>query len=105
MPKTETRNCKKHGDTKFSQQTDSYWRCCKCRSDSVTRWRQRTKQKLVAYKGGSCECCGYNKCIEALEFHHVDGDKEFGIGAGSSKALSKLKKEVDKCELLCANCH
>ncbi|MEY4334993.1 MAG: phage FelixO1, partial [Bacteroidota bacterium] len=39
---------------------------------NVIAWRKRTKQKLVEHKGGCCEICGYNKCIEALEFHHKD---------------------------------
>ena len=42
------------------------------KSESVMSWRKRTKAKLVEYKGGKCECCGYNNCIEALEFHHID---------------------------------
>lgn len=36
----------------------------------------------VAYKGGKCQCCGYNKYIGALKFHHVDpAQKDFGISS------------------------
>lgn len=77
----------------------------KTQSDYVVDWRKRTKIKLVEYKGGSCSRCGYNKSIGALEFHHLDpNEKDFTI-AGKSWSFDRLKKEVDKCILLCANCH
>jgi predicted HNH restriction endonuclease len=73
--------------------------------EKVVRWRQNTKRKLVEYKGGKCEVCGYNKCIQSLVFHHRDpSEKEFGI-TGKTRAFAKMKLEVDKCFLLCANCH
>ena len=73
---------------------------------NVGTWRKRTKELLVEYKGGECEFCGYNKCIEALEFHHIDPTKkDFGIGDGSSRKWDSLKIELDKCLILCANCH
>lgn len=64
------------------------------------------KQKAVDYLGGKCKECGYNKCIYALEFHHL-GNKEYAPTKMFQKGLSwdKIKKEIDKCELLCANCH
>ena len=72
---------------------------------NVKAWRKRTKELLVEYKGGKCEFCGYNKCLEALEFHHIDETtKEFAV-SGSTKSLEKQKKEADKCYMLCANCH
>lgn len=77
----------------------------KDRSKAVISWRKRAKEKLVNYKGGKCECCGYDKCIEAMEFHHLDpNEKDFGI-SGKSWAFEKLKKEVDKCIMVCSNCH
>jgi hypothetical protein len=75
---------------------------------AVIDWRRRTKEKLIAYKGGKCELCGYNKnCPSAYDFHHRDPKKkEFGIGQkGITRSLEKLKKEADKCQLLCRNCH
>jgi len=76
-----------------------------CSGCNVTIWRKRTKKKLVEYKGGSCINCGYNKCNENLTFHHRDPNmKDFQI-SGMSLGIEKLKLEVDKCELLCRNCH
>jgi 5-methylcytosine-specific restriction endonuclease McrA len=74
-------------------------------SESVINWRKRTKQKLIQYKGGSCELCGYSKCERALEFHHINPEeKDFSI-SGKSLSFDKLKDEVDKCMLVCSNCH
>lgn len=75
------------------------------KSEAVIRWRNRVKTKLVEYKGGKCQCCGYNRCIRALEFHHLDpSQKDFTI-SGKSKSFEMLKKEADKCILVCSNCH
>lgn len=72
----------------------------------VDRRRKQLKQLAVEYKGGSCEKCGYNKCIGALQFHHVNGKKEFGIGhKGYTRSWDVVKNELDKCVLLCSNCH
>lgn len=77
----------------------------KTKVEAVVDWRKRTKQKLIEYKGGKCEICGYNKCVNALEFHHKNPlEKDFQI-SGSSKSFENLKSEVDKCLLVCANCH
>lgn len=48
--------------------------------------------------------CGYDVNSCALEFHHV-GDKEFEISDAINKSWEFLKKELDKCILLCSNCH
>lgn len=71
----------------------------------VIIWRRKAKIKLVEYKGGECERCGYKKCIDALEFHHKNpSEKDFTI-SGKSWSFERLKKEVDKCIMVCSNCH
>ena len=73
--------------------------------ECVITWRQRTKIKAVEYKGGCCQKCDYKKSIRALTFHHIDPkQKDFGI-SGKSYSFEKIKKEIDKCVLLCSNCH
>jgi 5-methylcytosine-specific restriction endonuclease McrA len=61
----------------------------------------------IEYKGGKCQICSYNRCLEALEFHHLDSSKkDFGISdRGYTRAWEKVREELDKCVLLCANCH
>jgi 5-methylcytosine-specific restriction endonuclease McrA len=74
---------------------------------AVQRRREKVRSTAVEYKGGRCQVCGYDRCIEALEFHHLDpAQKDFGIShKGYTRSWEKVKEEVDKCILLCANCH
>lgn len=77
-----------------------------CNSCSANKQRVAVKLRALAYKGGRCEKCGYSKCNRALSFHHLDkAEKSFGIGSKLSRSWSVLQKELDKCVLLCANCH
>jgi hypothetical protein len=77
----------------------------KSRVKRVIYWRVKAKSILVEYLGGKCSMCGYNKCIDALDFHHIDPNmKDFTI-SGKSFSIDRLKKETDKCILVCSNCH
>lgn len=74
--------------------------------------RRNTKEFLISYKGNKCEICGYDKCNASLVFHHKDGeDKVFNFGNLGKKLNSledlneKISKELNKCVLLCQNCH
>ena len=72
----------------------------------VKSFRIRTKEKAVKYKGGECIVCGYNRCLRALDFHHLNPkEKEFNIGQNSNKAWETIKTELDKCVLVCCRCH
>lgn len=72
---------------------------------NVADWRRSLKKKAIEYKGGKCIKCGYRKCVGALHFHHTR-DKDFIIShAGRTISWEKVKIELDKCILLCANCH
>lgn len=77
----------------------------KSNSKAVIDWRKRKKKELVEYKGGECIKCGYNKSIKALEFHHIDPNKKDFTISGKSYSIKRLKIEVDKCILVCSNCH
>ena len=61
----------------------------------------------VTYKGGSCKRCGYDRCLEALDFHHLDPTKkDFSISSkGYTRSWKKVQAELDKCIMVCANCH
>lgn len=74
-------------------------------SKKVTNWRRRTKLRAIEYKGGKCSRCGYIGTPNAMIFHH-SGNKSFGISQkGITRSWSKIKEELDKCVLLCLNCH
>jgi hypothetical protein len=64
------------------------------------------KLYFVNKLGGKCKNCKYSKNISALAFHHVNG-KEFQLDARSlsNRKIEPIIKEVEKCVLLCNNCH
>lgn len=78
--------------------------CKKCHSKDIGRRLVWARNQAIEYKGGKCEFCGYNKCSSALEFHHKDPTQKDPLGLRAYK-LSRLYAEVDKCLLLCSNCH
>lgn len=101
------KECLHHGLVRHVLDTSDRYRCTKCRVEAVQRRRDMLKEKAVEYKGGKCERCPYNKCIAALDFHHLDPkEKDFGIADnGHTRSWEKIKQELDKCIMLCANCH
>jgi len=77
--------------------------CCKYKKKSRTR---DIKKQAVEYLGGKCNECGFVGCPAVYDFHHIDPKlKEFSIGSKRAEALDSIKDELDKCVLLCANCH
>jgi hypothetical protein len=52
-----------------------------------------------------CSVCGYKEHAAALDFNHVRGEKRFNVSQDTKTAWRRLLEEIDKCEILCANCH
>jgi hypothetical protein len=102
-----TLDCPHHGHTLFQARGEGGYRCLKCRSEAVTRRRRRIKQLLVEEAGGACQACGYDRCVAALEFHHLEpSDKAFALShRGVARSIDKARAEAKKCALLCSNCH
>lgn len=108
----KNKQCNSCGDIKlldefyFWKKRYQYSSQCKaCVSYARIIWGRKSKQKYVDYKGGKCEKCGYKKCLASLDFHHIDTttkDREIDFTGAFSESI---KKELDKCVLLCANCH
>lgn len=79
-------------------------------AQAIKNKKRALKHKLIEYKGGKCQKCGYNKCEGALQFHHRNPEeKEFSLSQinlnDTEITLNKIIQEIDKCDLLCANCH
>jgi hypothetical protein len=74
---------------------------------AVVARRRVLKQRAAEVFGGACMICGYHKHQGVLEFHHLDATtKSFSIsGGGFSRSWAKLRSELLKCILVCANCH
>lgn len=78
------------------------------RSQRVKDWRKRTKERMVKSMGGSCQCCSYDKCNQALELHHLDPNKKelsFGSVMANPTRWDSVVIELRKCILVCSNCH
>lgn len=113
----------KEGKTSAGKQKFSA-RCCKCydihASQTYTSSKQHAEKKQLARDiinnaKTQCEVCGYNRCSEALDFHHINpADKLFEIADANTQfwkrskngiTLEDLEAEIKKCVVLCSNCH
>ena len=106
-PREVQKDCLRHGTTCFRLDARGTYRCKRCAQERVAERRRQVKRILVAEAGGRCRECGYDRCVAALQFHHVDPDgKTFALSAqGATRGLAKAREEARKCILLCANCH
>jgi len=80
--------------------------CKQCFNAYVkVRWHKR-KVEAIKYKGGVCIDCNQMPHPGCMQFHHLDpSEKEFSWNKGRLRAWEAVKRELDKCVLLCANCH
>lgn len=92
-------------DVDFAHFPKKSAKCKPCYNAEIRIKKARIKAKAVNYLGGCCSQCGYSKCLAALEFHHVDGNKEFEISRKKLSDFEALKVELDKCIVLCDRCH
>ncbi len=71
--------------------------------------RDQRKRKAVEYLGDRCVDCGYQTdLVTVYDFHHKDKSektKEISYLITANVSWERLKRELDKCILLCANCH
>ena len=84
--------------------------CRKCNHQNTLDRQREFKRKCVEYKGGRCIVCGYDKYLGSLDFHHIDpSKKDFNLSHIKQTSFSKnqdvIQKELDKCILVCKNCH
>ena len=114
MPIHKTKHCKRCSTEKSSDEfyrrrkgTDLSPYCKPCTNDQVLVRQRRFKEKCVEYLGGSCVHCGYDRYFGTLEFHHKDPtQKDFTIANARLTTFNeRIEAELDKCLLLCANCH
>lgn len=99
-------DCPKHGKVAHILEERGYYRCRQCRVEAVGRRRRKVKEILAAEAGGKCLLCGYDRCLAALEFHHLDPKtKSFSLSRRGARSIARLRSEASKCVLLCSNCH
>jgi hypothetical protein len=82
-------------------------RCRPCCYSLKKDKRVENKQKAVQYKGGKCSRCSLVfECLDVYDFHHRDPEqKEDSLNRLMNSNWDKIVPELDKCDLLCSNCH
>ena len=79
--------------------------------DKIYALNRATKRRNAAYvlavKAQPCSDCGQIFHPAAMDFDHVHGQKVADIAtlAAGGFSLKRIQAEIDKCELVCANCH
>jgi hypothetical protein len=79
--------------------------CYDCMPDGIQLKRGDFLAKIKQARGGKCERCGYDICMKALEFHHLDPNKKDFTISNDHFKLKEAVEESKKCILICANCH
>lgn len=83
--------------------------CKYCHTAYMRAKYKAKKEEIQDLKIGlKCAKCGYNKCGAALEFHHVNPEEKSNTVArmtSNNYELDKVYKEIEKCVVLCSNCH
>ncbi|QIO02093.1 hypothetical protein rutana_111 [Salmonella phage rutana] len=80
--------------------------CKQCESTSRIDYYNNTIAEV--FPDLHCAVCGYNKCPQAIDFHHLEqDDKEFNISDARRGTFNKEKliAELEKCVPLCCRCH
>ena len=77
--------------------------------DQKEYWKVRISERreyIRAYKKErGCQDCGYSEHVVALQFDHVRGTKKAHVSNMLNCSWETLLKEIEKCEVVCANCH
>ena len=85
-----------------------HYRQSRCKVCAVKRQANLSKSNRLTIKElkekTPCKDCGKHYPYYVMQFDHIK-DKDFNIGARTSVSVKKLKLEIDKCEIVCANCH
>ena len=88
--------------TDGSQKYRGYCKKCACSLEMERYW---DKREYVDAQKTTCEKCGETR-VYVLDFHHrVPSDKDYTIGRMMKGKLEVIQSEIDKCVVLCANCH
>ena len=98
----ECNTCDVVGEENFY--SSAKYQCKACWNQRTYKSRKDKLQLYVTSRGGRCSRCGYDKCLEALVFHHRNPEeKDPAWNKGWN--MDRLAVELEKCDLLCSNCH
>ena len=100
-----TKMCNTHGETEHYKKKNGVWKCCKCNSEAVRKSLNKSREKVFEYMGSVCSICSTTNTY-LMEFHHkTPKDKELCISDSMKLTWNKIQPELDKCIMVCGNCH
>jgi len=112
MDKRETKTC---SVCEVEKSLSDYYRknhsqCKKCHYKDTDLRRKKVnaerKDYFLKLLGGKCNHCGGIFPKECYDFHHVDpSKKDFHFNSMNNHSMERLQEEINKCILLCSNCH
>lgn len=74
--------------------------------DKAKKHKAVLREKYIQYKESMpCTDCGIYYPSYVTQFDHTGSDKEFNVANKTTGSWDKLLREMQKCELVCANCH
>lgn len=80
--------------------------CGKCHNEYTIQKGRENKEKALKYLGGRCVICGFDTYSCSLEFHHTDpSEKDKNFEHLRNWSWDRIIVELDKCKILCSNCH
>ena len=106
-----TRKCSKCQEVKsienfYTSKNKTHSWCKPCNNKDSWERQKNIKAECVEYKGGKCLHCGIKDDPCIYDFHHIDATtKNYTIARFTHRSLQSVKSELDKCILLCSNCH
>lgn len=105
--KTSSKVCPLCQERKLKKEFGRRSYCYTCHSEKCKEYakaKQIWLNEIQLTRG--CLHCSYNTCAYAMDFHHINPEvKSFNLGRGRYVSWDRLRKEVEKCVVLCARCH
>lgn len=95
------RNTKKYSKKYYKRNKEK-------RKEYIVSRQKQIRDTIQTIKlNNGCALCGYRECVQALQYHHSDSNKENNIArmVAQGRSLINILNEITKCVLLCANCH
>ena len=82
--------------------------CKPCHKEYEKNRKREYRNYIQLLRSAPCACCGNQYHYLMMDFHHLDrSKKEIAVSDAISRgwSLSRIKKEIDKCIIMCKRCH
>lgn len=100
MNKKSGSQCLVNGKTHYERNREKYLKKAKDKRADIREFIKSKKNK-------PCMDCSVHYPTHIMQFDHISGEKLFNIGEWSAvgKGKKQIENEIEKCDVVCANCH